>query len=76
MLEILIGVRAFTSTRSFDTKSLQFVTMNELKKAIPGGLYLFTFNFVVSYNVFFLLEIEATSNNVTFVGKWGKCVYP
>ena len=30
MLEVLIGVAIFTGTRSFDTKSLQFITMNNL----------------------------------------------
>ena len=38
VLEVLIGVRTFTSTSSFDTQSLQFVTKNELKKSMPGGL--------------------------------------
>ena len=38
VLEVLIGVGAFTSASSFDTPGLQFVTMNELKKSMPGGL--------------------------------------
>ena len=38
VLEVLIGVGTFTSIRSFNTQSLQFVTMNELKQSIPGGL--------------------------------------
>ena len=38
VLEVLIGVGTFTSTSSFDTQSLQFVTMNELKKSMLGGL--------------------------------------
>ena len=32
MLEVLIGVGTLTSRSSFDTQSLQFVTMIELKK--------------------------------------------
>ena len=35
VLEVLIGVGTFTSKSSFDTQSLQFVTMNELKKSMP-----------------------------------------
>ena len=31
VLKFLIGVETFTSTSSFDTQSLQFVTMNKLK---------------------------------------------
>ena len=38
VLEILIGVGTFTSTSSFNTQSLTFVTINELKKSIPRGL--------------------------------------
>ena len=38
VLEVLIGVGTFTSTSSFDTQSLKFVTINELKKSMPGGL--------------------------------------
>ena len=37
VLDILIGAGTFTSTSSFGTQSLQFVTMNELKKSEPGG---------------------------------------
>ena len=37
VLEVLIGV-TFTSTSSFNIKSLQFVTGNELKKSILGSL--------------------------------------
>ena len=37
VLEVLICVRTVTSTSSFDTQSLQFVTMNELKKSMSGG---------------------------------------
>ena len=35
VLDILIGAGTFTSTSSFGTQSLQFVTMNELKKSEP-----------------------------------------
>ena len=38
VLEVLIGVGTFTSASSFDTPGLQFVTMNELKRSMPGGL--------------------------------------
>ena len=42
---VLIGVGTFTSTKSFDTQSLQLVTINKLKKSMPGGLQLFPFYF-------------------------------
>ena len=42
---VLISVGTFTSTRSFDTQSLQLVTINKLKKSMPGGLQLFPFSF-------------------------------
>ena len=38
VLEVPVGVGAFISTSSFDTESLQFVTMNKLKRSMPGGL--------------------------------------
>ena len=38
VLEVLIGVGTFNSTSIFDTQSLQFVTMKELKKSMPRGL--------------------------------------
>ena len=44
MLGVLISVEIFTSTRSFDTQSLQLVTMNKLKRSMPGGLQLFPFH--------------------------------
>ena len=69
VLEVLIGVGTFTSTSSFDTLSLQFVRMNELKKFMLGGLQLFSFYLVVSYIVCFLLEFKATSHNAVFVGR-------
>ena len=34
VLEVLIGVGTFTSTSNFNTQSLQFVTMNKLKKGL------------------------------------------
>ena len=40
VLDILIGAGTFTSTSSFGTQSLQFVTMNELKKSEPEGFLL------------------------------------
>ena len=43
VLELPSGVGTFTSTSSSDTKSFQFVTMNELKKAVPGGFNFFSF---------------------------------
>ena len=43
VLELLTGVGTFTSTRSSDTQSLQFATMNELKKSVPGGFNFFLF---------------------------------
>ena len=69
MLEVLIGVGTFTSTSSFDTQCLLFVTMIKLKKSMPGGLQFFLFHMVVSYSVCFLLEFEATSHNAMFVGR-------
>ena len=43
VLEVLIGVGTLTSTSSFDMQSLQFVTVNELEKSMPGlQLFLFT----------------------------------
>ena len=38
VLEVLIGAGTFTSTSAFDTQCLQFVTINELQKSMPGGL--------------------------------------
>ena len=69
VLEVLIGVGTFSSTSSFDIQYLLFVTMNELKKSMPGGLRFFLFHLVVSYSVCFLLEFEATSHNAMFVGR-------
>ena len=67
--EVLISVGTFSSTTSFDTQCLLFVTMNELKKFMPWGLQFFLFHLVVSYSVYFLLKLEATSHNVMFVGR-------
>ena len=68
VLEVLTGVGTFSSTSSFDTQCPLFVTMNKLKKSMPGGLQFFLFHLVVSYSVCFLLEFEATSYNAMFVG--------
>ena len=39
VLEVLIAVGTFTSTSSFNTQRLQFVTINKFKKVnVPGGL--------------------------------------
>ena len=38
VLEVLIGAGTFTSTNSFDTQSLQFITMDKLKNSVSGGL--------------------------------------
>ena len=43
VLEVLIVVGTLTSTSSFNMQSLQFVTVNKLKKSMPGGLQLFLF---------------------------------
>ena len=43
VLELLSGVGTFTSTSSSDTQSLQFATMNELKKSVTGGFNFFLF---------------------------------
>ena len=67
VLEALIGVGTFSSTSSFDTQCLLFVTMNELKKSMSGGLPFFLFHLVVSYSVCFLLQFEAASHNAMFV---------
>ena len=63
MLEVLIGVGTFISTSSFDRQKLQFVTMNELKRYMPGGLQLFPLYLMALYSVCFLLEFEATLYN-------------
>ena len=36
VLDVLMGVGTFTSTSSFNTQSVQFATVNKLKKYIPG----------------------------------------
>ena len=43
VLEVLISVGTFTSTISFDTQSLKFVTMNKLKKVCQEGCNLLLF---------------------------------
>ena len=69
VLDVLIGVGNFSSTSSFDTQCLLFVTMNEIKKSMPGGLQFFHFHLVVSYSVCFLLEFEAISHSAMSVGR-------
>ena len=69
MLEVLIGVGTFSSTSSFDMQCLLFVTTNELKKSMTGGLHFFLFHLVVFCSVCFLSEFEANSHNVMFVGR-------
>ena len=43
VLEVLIGVGRFTVTSSFDTQSLQFVLMNQLKKVSAKSFLAFYF---------------------------------
>ena len=74
MLEVLIGVGTFSSTSSFDMQWLLFVTINELKKSIPG--LNFFFHLVISYSVCFLLEFEATSHKAMFVGRVVASIFP
>ena len=38
VLEVLTGVGSFTNMSCFDKRSLQVVTMEELRKSMPGGL--------------------------------------
>ena len=38
VLEVLIGAGFFTNMSCFDKQSLQVVTMEELRKSVPGGL--------------------------------------
>ena len=38
VLQVLIVFGAFAGTSSFDTQSLQFITMNKLKKSVLRGL--------------------------------------
>ena len=37
VIEVLTGIRTFINTSIFDTKCVQVVTMNELKKSVPGN---------------------------------------
>ena len=69
VLEVLIGVGTFSSTSSFDMQCLLFVAMNKVKKSMPGNLQFLLFYLVVSYSVCLLLEFEATSHNMMFVGR-------
>ena len=47
VLEVLIGAETLTSTSSFDTQHLQFVTVNELKKVYARRFATFPFYLVV-----------------------------
>ena len=67
--EVLTGVGTFSSTISFNTQCLLFVTMNELKMFMAGGFQFFLSCLVVSYSVCLLLKFEATSHNAMFVGR-------
>ena len=69
LLEVLIEIGTFSSTSSFDTQCLLFVTMNELKVYARRFAFFFLFHLVASYSVCFLLEYEATSRNAMFVGR-------
>ena len=53
--EVLIGAGSFTNMSCFDKQNLQVVTMEELRKAMPGGLIysiIFHFKLVVLSNVY------------------------
>ena len=57
-LKVLIGVRIFTSTSSFDTQSLQFVTMGKLKKSVRRFV---TFYFLFGSSIQCLLSVGIRS---------------
>ena len=59
VLNVTVGSGTFTSTSSFGTQSLQFVTMNEFKKYVPGGFYLFTFYLAVQKCLLLSVFFEA-----------------
>ena len=55
VLEVLIGAGSFTNMSCFEKQSLQVVTMEELRKSMPGGsIYsiIFHFKLVVLSNVY------------------------
>ena len=55
VLEVLIGAGSFTNMSCFKKQSLQVVTMEELRKSMPGGLIysiIFHFKLVVLSNVY------------------------
>ena len=55
VLEVLIGAGSFTNMSCFEKQSLQVVTMEELRKSMPGGLIysiIFHFKLVVLSNVY------------------------
>ena len=53
VLEVLIGVGIFTGTRSFNTKSFQFVTMNEFKSLCQE-----VYNFLLGSSIQCLFSVE------------------
>ena len=59
VLEVLISVETFTSTISFDTQSLQFVTMNKLKKVCARMVV--TFYFLLGSSIQCLLSVGIRS---------------
>ena len=55
VLEVLVGAGSFTNMSCFEKQSLQVVTMEELRKSMPGGLIysiIFHFKLVVLSNVY------------------------
>ena len=55
VLEVLIGAGSFTNMSCFEKQSLQVVTVEELRKSMPGGLIysiIFHFKLVVLSNVY------------------------
>ena len=55
VLEVLVGAGSFTNMSCFEKQSLQVVTVEELRKSMPGGLIysiIFHFKLVVLSNVY------------------------
>ena len=70
-----MGVRTFTSTGIFDTKSLQFVRINELKKDYARRFVIFYF--WLGSSIQCLLSVRIWSYfKVIFVGRRGKYIFP
>ena len=53
VLEVLIGAGSFTNMSCFEKQSLQVVTVEELRKWMPGGLI---------YSIFFHFKLVVLSN--------------